>query len=626
MKLKYTPFLLFILLFKIMNGQVIYNAYARVTAVTSSTLLTVNNVNETNHTYTVGGQVIVMQMQDDVIGTNTTNAVTFGNLSGIANAGRFEVRTISAVNRSAGTATSIALSAALLNTYNTGANSRVQVISFRLLNATVFTSTASITGLAWNGNVGGVIALEVGTDFTLSHSITANGIGFRGGAVSSNYYGGGTTCSTIDYATSSTQCAFKGEGIYAVTSATQANGIAKVLNGGGGGGQDINGGGGGGGNFSAGGNGGGGWNGGSGCALPGGGGNPGISLSASIGPSRVYLGGGGGGGQQNNSAATAGGNGGGIILLKANRLITGGCAFSPTITANANSAVNCGNDGGGGGGAGGSIVMNVANYSISAGCPLTVRANGGNGGTVNTSTHAGGGAGGQGVVIYSIVQPTANVTTQTNNGTAGCNDSGCASSAGPAAGSNNAGIVASSIGVLPVDLLYFVAELSEDKVNFNWASASEKNTSHYLVKRSTDGLNWSAVDRVNAYGTTQIKQLYTGVDYNPPSGILYYRLTSVDFDLSEKNFPPKALERTKAEATLVLFPNPATSLLTIAWSENTPDVKIELFDRFGRTINQTISEILDSKRILDVSSLASGIYIVKCTLNNKIHVAKLIIE
>lgn len=474
--------------------------------------------------------------------------------------------------------------------------------------------------------LGGVIALEVGTDFTLSHSITANGLGFRGGAVSSNYYGGGSTCSTIDYVTSSTQCAFKGEGIYAVTSATQANGIAKVLNGGGGGGQDINGGGGGGGNYSAGGNGGGGWNGGSGCALPGGGGNPGISLSASIGPSRVYLGGGGGGGQQNNSAATAGGTGGGIILLKANRIITGGCAFSPTITANANSAANSGNDGGGGGGAGGSIVMNVANYSISPSCPLTVRANGGNGGTVNTTTHAGGGAGGQGVVIYSIVQPTANVTTQTNNGTAGCNDSGCGSSAGTAAGSNNAGIVASSIGVLPIDLLYFVAESFEDKVNYFWASASEKNTSHYLVKRSADGLSWSNVDRVNAYGTTQTKQIYNGVDHNPPSGILYYRLTSVDFDLSEKNFPPKVVERTAAEKALILFPNPATSLLTIAWSESDPYVNIELFDRFGRALRQTIAESLDSKRVLDVSSLASGIYFLRCTVKGKIHTARLIVE
>lgn len=155
MNLKHISVLLFILLLKITNGQVIYNAYARVTAVTSSTLLTVTNVNETNHTYTAGGQVIVMQMQDNVIGTNTTNAVTFGNLGGIANAGRFEIRTISAVNRSSGTATSIALSTALANTYNTGANSRVQVISFRLLNAGAFTSTASITGLAWNGNVGG---------------------------------------------------------------------------------------------------------------------------------------------------------------------------------------------------------------------------------------------------------------------------------------------------------------------------------------------------------------------------------------------------------------------------------------------------------------------------------------
>ena len=360
-------------------GQVIYNAYARVTAVTSSTLLTVSNPNETNHTFTVGGQVIVMQMQDNVIGTNTTNATTFGNLGAIANAGSYEVRTISVVNRSAGTATSIGLSSALSNVYNTGANSKVQVITFRRLSATAFTSTASITGAAWNGSIGGVIALDVGTDFTLSHSITANGIGFRGGAVSRNYYGGVATCSTLSPVTSSTRCGVKGEGIFAVTSATQTSGTAKVLNGGGGGGQDINGGGGGGGNYTTGGIGGPGWNGSAGGCTPSAAGTGGISLSASIGPSRVFMGGGGGGGQQNDGLGSAGANGGGIILLKANRLITGGCAFNPTITANGNSSGNVGNDGAGGGGAGGSIVLQIASYSVSAACPLVVRAHGRNG-------------------------------------------------------------------------------------------------------------------------------------------------------------------------------------------------------------------------------------------------------
>ena len=108
---------------------------------------------------------------------------------------------------------------------------------------------------------------------------------------------GVTTCTLIDYRTNSTNSAFKGEGIYKNTNANFVNGIAKILNGGGGGGQDVNGGGAGGGNFTTGGLGGIGWNGtAAGCPIatsPRGLG--GLSLSAQITANRVFMGGGGGG-------------------------------------------------------------------------------------------------------------------------------------------------------------------------------------------------------------------------------------------------------------------------------------------------------------------------------------------
>jgi hypothetical protein len=137
---------LFLLISLINYGQI--NGYAKVTAINGgATTLTVTNVNETAHTFTVGGNVIVMQMQDDVIGTNTTNISTFGNLGSIANGGNFEIRTITSRLPAVGTPTSITLNAGLINTYNVGANSSVQLITFRNMGVN-FTTTANITGLA----------------------------------------------------------------------------------------------------------------------------------------------------------------------------------------------------------------------------------------------------------------------------------------------------------------------------------------------------------------------------------------------------------------------------------------------------------------------------------------------
>lgn len=102
-----------------------------------------------------------MQMQDNVIGRNTNNNSSFGNLGSIQSAGLFEIRTVSAIIESRTTPTSITLSTALGNTYNTGTNSRVQIISFPQLGSPDFTTTQDMNGESWDGNTGGVFAFEI---------------------------------------------------------------------------------------------------------------------------------------------------------------------------------------------------------------------------------------------------------------------------------------------------------------------------------------------------------------------------------------------------------------------------------------------------------------------------------
>lgn len=429
----------FALFFFKSTGQVTYNAYANVTNISGNTF-TVSNVNETNHTFAVGEKVVIIQMQDNVIGTNTTNILSFGDLSNIQSAGLYEAQYITGLTRTSGVLTTLTFSGGVVNTYNINSNSRVQVVTFRNLSSSAFTTTSNITGAAWDGTVGGVIALEVGGDFTLAHNISANGIGFRGGSTSTNFSAVPcTAASNTVYIANDGQQGYKGEGIYRTGSTTFANCRGKILNGGGGG-NNHNGGGGGGGNYEQGGSGGIGWN---NCTTNPGGGLGGVYLKNLI-SSRVFMGGGGGGGQQNDGQGSAGGNGGGIILIRANRLITSGtCGSTPTISANGNSPSNSGQDGAGGGGAGGCMVFQVNSYSVVNTCSVIISVNGGNGSSaIHTDVHGGGGAGAQGYVVFSTATPTTNVLVTANNGTPGCNNnsSPCTSSAGVASGTNGGGI------------------------------------------------------------------------------------------------------------------------------------------------------------------------------------------
>jgi Secretion system C-terminal sorting domain len=605
----------FLLFISFVSRAQILNAYAKVTNINGAkTTLTVTNVNQTSHTFTVGGEVIVMQMQDNVIGTNTTNIASFGDLGSIGNAGNYEIRTISARSPAAGTPTTITLSGSLSNTFNTGANSSVQIITLRNLGAN-YTTTATITGLVWDGNVGGVIGIQVTNTLTLNNSISANGIGFLGGTKNPNGY---TACESTTYRTAiATRYSGKGEGIYKNTTPAYTGARGKILNGGGGG-NDVNSGGGGGGNYSAGGSGGLGWvPAGTGCS-PSVGGLGGISLNAQISASRLFMGGGGGAGHQNDGNGTEGGKGGGIILIKAaNIRTTGACAIS--ISANGANAANGSNDGGGGAGAGGSIVLQVNSYSIAGTCPLTVASSGGNGGaSVTTGVHGGGGGGGQGVVIYSVAQPTTNITTNTAPGTGGVSCSGCAAATNGAAGpgGSNLGIINSSAGPLPIELVSFTALSSAGIVELHWKTATEINNDFFTVEKSSDGVQFEVIGTMKANNTITTSN-YQLNDIKPYRGTNYYRLKQTDFDASYSYSNIIAVDfYDKIEFSV--FPNPLLKHQSLVIAFDKPyetAIHINIYDVTGKIVLEKVIDISAQTELkLDGIDLPAGIYSVR--LNN----------
>lgn len=589
------------------NAQVIYNAYAKVSAISGSSVLTVTNVNEANHTFTIGGNVILMQMQDDVIGTNTTNASTFGNLSAINNAGIYEIRSIIARSPAAGTPTSITLSAPVSAAFNTGANSSVQLITFRNL-GTNFTTSSNITGLTWDGNVGGVIAIDVTNTLTLNHSITANAIGFRGGVPSVD---DGAGCNSTTYLINSTAYGYKGEGIYKSTNTTFNNGRGHLLNGGGGG-NPHNSGGGGGGNYTAGGDGGPGY-----ACSPAAAGLGGVSLSAQISASRIFMGGGGGGPHRNNGYVSNGGNGGGIILIKASMLLTNTtCGSAIGITANGGTAINVGNDGAGGGGAAGTIVLNVTTFSVSSTCTLAINANGGGGGScTDGAQHAGGGGGAQGAVLYSTAQPTTNMQTTTNNGAGGQNSNG-GSYAASGSGSSNTGIIPSASGPLPIELVDFTATLLDDKVKLTWFTLSEKNNDYFTVESSQDGLSFRKIATIDGAGNSHTRLNYEYYDHTSVSGINYYRLQQTDFDGRYKYSPLLHVNKNDPFVE-ILFPNPIEKngiLTIICENDDRKECEFQLLTVTGKEIfNQRLFRTDSTGYKIDLGSLGieKGIYYFK---------------
>ena len=579
------------------------NAHARVFAISGS-VLSIAETDETYATFDAGDRIVLMQMQDDVIGGNTANNAGFGDLAAIQQAGVYEVLEVASVTRSFGQVVSMELVSAPTLAFHTGTHSTVQAISFEVLGGGGdFTTTMPISAVPWDGSLGGVVAFEVQGTLTLAHSITADGAGFRGGARDVSAAG---SCDVTTFrAAAGNRYAGKGEGIYLNTNASWVEAKGKILNGGGGG-NDHNGGGGGGGNYTAGGLAGPGWNCGAGHA----GGLGGISLSGHISVDRVFMGGGGGGVEGNNNVSTDGGRGGRVVLIKADMLRALGSCSGLRISADGSSVANAGNDGCGGGGAGGSIIFEVDQFDLSASCPLAVRANGGDGGRVGSSNvHGGGGGGGQGVVIFSSALPASNITIQTNNGSGGCNNTAnpCNSQAQDGMGANGGGIFGGSSGPLPIELLSFQAIPVHERVDLSWTTASEVDNAYFTVERSIDGEVWEDVLHLPGAGTSYQLRDYRASDDAPLPGLSYYRLRQTDLDGTSTLHDRVAVRFLAATDELAAFPNPATETVTLVHGAVGSDAVLFVFDGLGRQLVVPMTRLGDRVELV-VRHLQAGQY------------------
>lgn len=600
------------------------NGYAEVTAISANTL-TIGTSNETSAQFVANKEIVIMQMQDSVLGPNTANDATFGTLDNIRSAGVFVVRKIASVTRNgSNTLLTITLTANVGVAFRIGVNCAVQAITYERPGGTGNYNTAgAIDALAWNGRIGGVVALQVQGNLILRHNISADGKGFRGGARDANTY---DVCYPNVYRASSTDAntwryATKGEGIYKLVDLNWADGRGRIINGGGGG-NGINAGGGGGGNYAAGGLAGPGYS----CSASPSGGLGGAALNTYLSASRVFLGGGGGGGEGNDNVSTDGGNGGGIILIKASAIHTAG--GSPvTISANGAAAANAQNDGAGGGGAGGAIVLQVASYNVNSSAALTITANGGNGGSIgNSADHGAGGGGGQGAVIFSIVRPTTNITTQTNNGAGGCNNNSvpCNSYASSPATLAGSGILQNLGGVLPIALLHFDAVPLGEQVRLDWATASESDNALFVVERSVDTQQWDAVVELPGAGNSVSVLAYEAVDEAPVQGQSYYRLRQIDTDgtTTVSDIVPVHLEAGHVHVSV--FPNPATDRLEVRTS-GAPTGQVYLLNAMGQRL-PVRGMLAGGRCTLDVSGLPTGGYIVQLIAGGDVRQQRIIVR
>lgn len=185
----------------------------------------------------------------------------------------------------------------------------------------------------------------------------------------------------------------------------------------------------------------------------------------------------------------------------------------------------------------------------------------------------------------------------------------------------------SGMSTLPVDFTSFTALLinKTTKVELKWATASEKNVSHFVVERSTDGKNYTDAGMVFAAGNTNEQITYSFTDNNATTygNVLYYRVRSVDADGTLDYTAVRVIrapKQTDNTVAILTYPNPVTNELRVTIPSNWQDKKViyEVMNAAGIASHRIASANSSQTENINISKLTPGIYMVKVSCGGEV--------
>jgi hypothetical protein len=180
---------------------------------------------------------------------------------------------------------------------------------------------------------------------------------------------------------------------------------------------------------------------------------------------------------------------------------------------------------------------------------------------------------------------------------------------------------------LPVTLINFKGTYDRpvNKVYLTWTTAQELNNKEFIIERSADGRQFTAIGKVAAAGNTSRQTSYSFTDAQPAYGVNYYRLNQVDIDgKSEISGIVKII--TDNSGGFITGPNPASTSVTIYRQNNSEAAKIELMDVNGKLLKQLNMGGAVPSTTINVSGLSKGIYLLKLTTTKGIETDKIMVE
>jgi hypothetical protein len=171
-----------------------------------------------------------------------------------------------------------------------------------------------------------------------------------------------------------------------------------------------------------------------------------------------------------------------------------------------------------------------------------------------------------------------------------------------------------ALSLLPVKLMNFTTQLTNEKIWLSWSSNQEQNVSHYSIERSYDNQNFEQIALLFPYENLSGVNSYSYKDpvKNSAAVVIYYRLKLVDKDGKYKYSPIRFVRPGNGNDTVKInaYPNPVMNELHISVPQEWQNKAVsgQLMNTNGGIV-KTFN--IQQSAIIGMSDVPAGTYYIK---------------
>ena len=172
---------------------------------------------------------------------------------------------------------------------------------------------------------------------------------------------------------------------------------------------------------------------------------------------------------------------------------------------------------------------------------------------------------------------------------------------------------------LPVQFTHINATQKGAAVQIDWKVATEQNIKQYVVEKSTNGINFTAIATQAANNIDNSS--YTAMDNSPINGSNYYRILSTDNSGKQQYSNVAVVKIGGKQSSISVYPNPVISntMYIQLQNVNKGTYTLEWINTIGVTVFKTKLQHAGGSGTQNIdlpSTLSSGNYVLKATADN----------